>query len=712
MTVDDGLRLYTNSPCIDAADGYAAPLTDILGLERNDINDVNNTGTGNPDYADMGAYEYANVYNVTKGKRYSSIQPAIDDADDGDTILVSEGTYYENIDFKGKAITLTSADPCDPNVVAGTVIDAGASGDVVTFNTSEEADSLITGFTLTNGSRGIYCDETSPTITYCKIINNTSHGVEFSGSSWATITNCIIGDNSSYGIKDVNSSTVIRNCTIVGHNGGSGYGISGEDAQIKNCILWDNDYDLSIGCSATYSCVKDDPGVGNIDSDPLFVDYNNSDFYLVGGPNWPWSPCIDAGDPCSDYSNEPNGGGGKINMGVYGNTEYAATVTIIDSDEDGIPDQWELYYWPGTDPNQHDPNDDPDIDGFSNWVEYLFGYDPNQTTTQNMELIAEIPKTQIDPTKSDTVTVSYIVNMAADVNVDFVNAQTSQVVRRISQTAAAGEAKEAVWDGIGDDDGKIVERYFYDVNISASDGSNSANVISPDGGGTPSHALMGAELDTNDFNPYKNIPVTISWEMSDWNIQKIDIVEDRHGTTYFYAYEDLRIYYLLNNRLLKPGLNTLYWYGRWGDDINDISDSNNLGQICEEKFRLWPPYSSGVNKGSVLVYYDEVLSNLRCNPYLILPLNAEVTTLTYDLACDANVTVDTYDPDGNYFGTLSKQETAGQQREFIWYGMTKDANDPNSRYISTEGVYRIEVKCDKWKATENLEGSITVYRYK
>ena len=36
------------------------------------------------------------------------------------------------------------------------------------------------------------------------------------------------------------------------------------------------------------------------------------------------SPCIDAGDPTSDHSNEPQPNGRQINIGAYGNTEQAS----------------------------------------------------------------------------------------------------------------------------------------------------------------------------------------------------------------------------------------------------------------------------------------------------------------------------------------------------------------------------------------------------
>jgi hypothetical protein len=55
---DAFLQLQSPSPCIDAADGDAAPATDFLGNGRYDDTATPNSGTGTPNYADMGAYEY------------------------------------------------------------------------------------------------------------------------------------------------------------------------------------------------------------------------------------------------------------------------------------------------------------------------------------------------------------------------------------------------------------------------------------------------------------------------------------------------------------------------------------------------------------------------------------------------------------------------------------------------------------------------------
>ena len=60
----DNYHLLAGSPCIDAADGNAAPATDMDGKNRWDDPATPNTGTGTPDYADIGAYEFNSCDNV------------------------------------------------------------------------------------------------------------------------------------------------------------------------------------------------------------------------------------------------------------------------------------------------------------------------------------------------------------------------------------------------------------------------------------------------------------------------------------------------------------------------------------------------------------------------------------------------------------------------------------------------------------------------
>src|SRR3989338_1534275 len=57
---------------------------------------------------------------------------------------------------------------------------------------------------------------------------------------------------------------------------------------------------------------------GNISLDPLFVNSRAGDYHERTG-----SPHIDAGNPKSDFSLEPQPNGGRVNMGVFGNTPEA-----------------------------------------------------------------------------------------------------------------------------------------------------------------------------------------------------------------------------------------------------------------------------------------------------------------------------------------------------------------------------------------------------
>ena len=57
---------------------------------------------------------------------------------------------------------------------------------------------------------------------------------------------------------------------------------------------------------------------GNISADPLFVNSRAGDYHERTG-----SPHVDAGNPKSNFSLEPQPNGGRVNMGVYGNTSEA-----------------------------------------------------------------------------------------------------------------------------------------------------------------------------------------------------------------------------------------------------------------------------------------------------------------------------------------------------------------------------------------------------
>lgn len=108
---------------------------------------------------------------------HATIQAALDAAAGGDVILVLPGTYFENIDFVGKAVTVTSEQgPVE------TTIDGGRIGSVAVFESGEGPDAVLEGFTITNGlagnGGGIYCGSgAAPTITGNIISANEATGL-------------------------------------------------------------------------------------------------------------------------------------------------------------------------------------------------------------------------------------------------------------------------------------------------------------------------------------------------------------------------------------------------------------------------------------------------------------------------------------------------------------------------------------------------------
>src|SRR6185437_15007351 len=122
--------------------------------------------------------------HVGSNQPFTTIQAGIDAAATGDTVLVDPGTYNEHIDFKGKAITVTSS-----GGASVTSIDGGNKPGVATvlFVNAETSASVISGFTIRGGGNtiysgrsngGIYVGEASPIIKGNIITANYCHNID------------------------------------------------------------------------------------------------------------------------------------------------------------------------------------------------------------------------------------------------------------------------------------------------------------------------------------------------------------------------------------------------------------------------------------------------------------------------------------------------------------------------------------------------------
>jgi hypothetical protein len=178
------------------------------------------------------ASSFASVINVPSDQ--STIQAGIDIAAVGDTVLVADGTYLENINFLGKAITVASHFTIDGDTthISNTIIDGSQynnadSAAVVSFVLGEDTTSVLNGFTITGGEGsyfslwnasaggGIYILHGAKIINNHIINNSVDNIVGASGGGGIFI-------NTGYSTTQDNGNVIIKN-NLIANNLASGY---------------------------------------------------------------------------------------------------------------------------------------------------------------------------------------------------------------------------------------------------------------------------------------------------------------------------------------------------------------------------------------------------------------------------------------------------------------------------------------------------------
>ncbi|MDD4157494.1 MAG: choice-of-anchor Q domain-containing protein [Candidatus Cloacimonetes bacterium] len=177
---------------------------------------------------------------------FTSIQEAINASTNGTTIVVYPGRYYENINFSGKNIFLTSLYSIsnDRNDIYNTIIDANQQDSGVVFKNGETRQAILNGFTIENGignasmaltrvGGGISVISSSPSILNCIIHNNIILAGPGGGIG-------IVGGPNNYISYPYLSGNIIKNNNSYNYGGGiflNSFGYADFDPVNKNSIF-------------------------------------------------------------------------------------------------------------------------------------------------------------------------------------------------------------------------------------------------------------------------------------------------------------------------------------------------------------------------------------------------------------------------------------------------------------------------------------------
>jgi parallel beta-helix repeat protein len=178
---------------------------------------------------------------------------------------------------------------------------------------------VLTGLTISGANTAIHCSGASPEITNCLIENNSCNGIELRDGSNPIITNCEISSNTYYNNAGTNSIQIENDAeTITYSDVQCGWPCEG-NIDAAPCFAEPGFWNLN----GTLDDVTDDywiPGDYHLRS--------QAGRWHPGSQSWVLdvltSPCIDAGNPDSDWITEPALNGDRINMGAYGGTPQAS----------------------------------------------------------------------------------------------------------------------------------------------------------------------------------------------------------------------------------------------------------------------------------------------------------------------------------------------------------------------------------------------------
>lgn len=171
----------------------------------------------------------------------TNIQDAVDVADDGDAVLVTNGVYASGAAIVvSRSITVKSV-----NGLAVTAVDGQHAHRCFILR---DADCAVEGFTIQNGSApgtvpetgwggGVFCEVSGPTVSHCLLEGNSANVVG-GGSYAATLNHCTLIGNTAEGGGGSGYGS-LNHCTLIG-NTADGTGGGSVNESLSDCKLIGN----------------------------------------------------------------------------------------------------------------------------------------------------------------------------------------------------------------------------------------------------------------------------------------------------------------------------------------------------------------------------------------------------------------------------------------------------------------------------------------